>query len=182
MQMQLRDLIFVSACYVLAFSINISTLTPLQIRIAPQIPEAVSLVFLPHGVRVLAIIYYGWRGILYLFPAVTFMGYLSFLAGEAVFVLIGSAAVSLGACYLGVTVTFHFYRKWRKKSKMTWREFVIAGSVSSVLNALGLSFLQHELPNPILMLGYFFGDTIGLISLLILLIAAMRLMNMDRSP
>ena len=181
MQNSLRILVFISGCYILAIGLNISTLTPIQSQIAPQIPDNISLVFLPHGVRVLTIIYFGWRGILYLFPAVTIVGYLSVLAGENVFLLIGSAVVSLGSCYIGVIVTFYFYRKWRKKQKMTWREFTIAGGVSSVLNALGLSLLQHEVPSPLLFLGYFIGDTLGLIALLILLMLALRIFRTDTS-
>ena len=42
---------------------------PLQKIFAPHLPIVFSVVFLPHGIRVLAVYFLGWRGLIYLLPS-----------------------------------------------------------------------------------------------------------------
>lgn len=150
-------------------------ITPLQGIFLPEITQYVSLLFLPHGVRVLSIHYYGWKGVVYLLPSSTLMWF-SVNFGTELDASLTAIIVSLLACYVGLgivrwvtNVSEHDYQKW------SWKMVLLAGLVCSLFNSLSLSFLHFKAPDPLLVLGYIFGDTVGMAATMVALIYVFKL-------
>ena len=61
-------LLIVSVAYIVTFSLTFGFVFPLQQLLLSGISTQVGLLFLPHGVRVLTLYFYGWRGMFYLLP------------------------------------------------------------------------------------------------------------------
>ena len=53
-------LLIVSIAYIVTFSLTFGFVFPLQQLLLSGISTQVSLLFLPHGVRVLTLYFYGW--------------------------------------------------------------------------------------------------------------------------
>jgi len=64
------DTLFASLAYIAASLLTFWVLMPLQNVFFPEYPSRASLLFLPHGVRVLSAWLLGWRAIPALFPGV----------------------------------------------------------------------------------------------------------------
>ncbi|WP_299667037.1 hypothetical protein [uncultured Ruegeria sp.] len=64
------DTFYASLAYVVASLLTFEVLMPLQNMFFPEYPSYASLLFLPHGVRVLSAWLLGWRAIFALLPGV----------------------------------------------------------------------------------------------------------------
>jgi hypothetical protein len=166
--------IIVTIAYVILFVVTFGALMPIQAQFFDWLSMSISLLFLPHGVRVLAVYLYGWRAILYLLPGhLVTWGYLRvFLESEQG---IYSALISICASFLAVCLVF---RSWSSHSdsqlRSHWLLIIIAGAVASIGNGLGHAIWhgsQLDATWITLMLGFFIGDVSGLFFLLLLLIA-----------
>ena len=62
--------LIVSCVYIVTFSLTFGFVFPLQQLLFSGVSTQVSLLFLPHGVRVLTLYFYGWRGMFYLLPEI----------------------------------------------------------------------------------------------------------------
>lgn len=164
------DLGVISVAYIISFSLMLGFITPLQGILLPELTQYVSLLFLPHGVRVLAIHYFGWKAVIYLLPSSTLMWFVVNFdnASDASLVAI---IVSLLACYVGVGIVRwttkvheHDYQSW------SWKLLLLAGAVCSILNSLSLSFLYFTVPDLSIILGYVIGDTAGMAATMVALI------------
>lgn len=93
MRSWITDTFFASLAYVGASFLTFSVLMPLQNVFFPEYPSRASLLFLPHGVRVLAAWLLGWRAIPALFPGVFI-----------VFALLGGADVFLANRLLAIAI------------------------------------------------------------------------------
>jgi len=149
------DLGVISAAYIVAFTLMLGLVTPLQSILLPEITQYVSLLFLPHGVRVLALHYYGWKAIIYLLPSSTLMWFVVNFGTELDASLV-AIIVSLLACYVGVgavrwitKVSEDDYQSW------SWKMLLLAGAICSILNSLSLSFLHFSAPDPLFNLGVY---------------------------
>jgi len=169
------DLGVISAAYIVAFTLMLGLVTPLQSILLPEITQYVSLLFLPHGVRVLALHYYGWKAIIYLLPSSTLMWFVVNFGTELDASLV-AIIVSLLACYVGVgavrwitKVSEDDYQSW------SWKMLLLAGAICSILNSLSLSFLHFSAPDPSLILGYIIGDTAGMAGTMVALIYVFKM-------
>lgn len=165
----------ISVAYIVSFSLMLGFVTPLQMAVLPELTQYVSLLFLPHGVRVLVIHYYGWRGIVYLMPSSALMWFVVEF-GTKIDASVTAIIVSLLSCYVGVGVLRwitkapeHDYQSW------SWKMVLAAGAVCSVLNSMGLSFLYFDIPDPMLLAGYIVGDTAGMAVTMVALIYMFKL-------
>lgn len=165
----------ISFAYIAAFALTTGFFAPIQQLILPGMGDNVSLLFLPHGVRILAMVYFGWRGIIYLLPGVMGMWALSVYGGEQLDLHIGGTIVSLMSCYLGVLITCRIIYKGQGEGHTSWQRIMVAGIIASAANSVGLSALQHEAPGAGVFLGYLVGDTLGLLLLLIILMFGFRI-------
>ena len=64
----LQNFVIVSVFYITAYSLTLGFVAPLQQMLFSNVITELSLLFLPHGVRVLVVYFFGWRGVLYLIP------------------------------------------------------------------------------------------------------------------
>ena len=174
---------FVSVAYIITFSVTLGFIFPLQQLLLNNVPSYIGLMFLPHGVRILTLYFYGWRGMFYLLPASLLMSILSEnLTGLVLF----SPIVSLLCCYLGVqfvrilfsdTVSVSFAIK-------DWKLMFWGGVVGSVFNGIGLTSLNQTykstVDNSALLMeviGFVVGDVLGLVFCLISIVYLFRMIR-----
>jgi hypothetical protein len=84
----------VSAAYLITFFLSIYVFLPFQAQYTPELAAYASVLFLPHGVRVLSAWLLGWRAISLFAPTAFFTHWLNF--GLDSFTLIGVAGILSG--------------------------------------------------------------------------------------
>ena len=167
--------VVVSVGYISAYTITSGLVMPLQKIFAPQLPIVFSLLFLPHGIRVLAVYFLGWRGVLYLIPSSYLMWAIS-VYGSSIDLAILSPLASLSVVYVAVRMVKTFTQSRSTDAfGFSWKECLVIAAISSVFNGIVLSILHGNSFEWILMIGYSSGDMAGQIVLLLLLIAFMRI-------
>lgn len=170
----IKNFIVITIAYIVAFALTSAIVTPLQNYLLTSIPNTISILFLPHGVRVLAAHYFGWRAILYLLPSAYF---LYFLLTHAQGLDIHPAApfFSIIATYLGVKlISLIAHVTPSDLSLSTWKWLLLGGVLASLLNGFAHGVLQSEFSLSSQMLGYAIGDVAGQFALMICLIFYFR--------
>jgi hypothetical protein len=170
--------VIVSIAFIVASSLTLGFVIPVQGLLSQYAIPEIGLIFLPHGIRVIAFHYLGWKAVLHMIPASYLFWALSNTSGSELDVL--SPIVSMVACYigfLGATVVVHKEDIGNKIS--TWKYFVLAGATSSVVNGLALSWLQFADTPLSALVGYVVGDTLGLAVCLVVLMYVFRLLRLS---
>jgi hypothetical protein len=168
------DALIVSICYIFCFLVVHHFLYPAQTWLLGGLETNASLLFLPHGVRILAAWLLGWRSVIALAPGAIIMHVN----------LLGELAVNLNnllSVIVGISVaaaTFHAFRLagWNllaeQRRSMPWRGVMLVGLVASGANAvltnffLGSSFEQY--------IAYLIGDFLGLFAVMTALMLVFR--------
>lgn len=167
----------VSGSYVMASFISLGLIMQVQQVFFDSMYPVTSLLYLPHGVRVLAAWLLGWRSVPALMPGV-FAGYAYYL-GWDVFSLYWILKISI-LCTLPAAV-FHGLRLFgmdlrpQTGKAPCWACIAAAGLLVSLLGS-ALSMLTSDDP----LTGYFgyvIGDFFGLFFLCLLLMFAFRCMR-----
>ena len=167
-----------SIAFIVASSVTLGFVIPVQGLLSQYAIPEIGLVFLPHGIRVIAFHYLGWKAVLHMLPASYLFWALSNTSGSELHVL--SPIVSMVACYIGFLGATVVVKKEDMGNKIsTWKYFVIAGATSSVVNGVALSWLQFEDTPLSALIGYVVGDTLGLIICLVVLMYAFRLLRLS---
>lgn len=165
----------VSGSYLAALFLTFGLLMSIDERLSPVWANFTSLVFLPHGVRVLAAWLYGWRSVLYLAPGVIVGHY--YLYGTHLDAgLVGGWIAGLACAPLAFTllrVAGLDLRPSRRRRRTHWRDILLVGGVASVFNS-GFSGLAYG-NDLATMSARFVGDIMGTLVCLLLLMAAFRL-------
>jgi hypothetical protein len=170
--------VIVSIAFIVASSLTLGFVIPVQGLLSQYAIPEIGLIFLPHGIRVIAFHYLGWKAVLHMIPASYLFWALSNTSGSELDVL--SPIVSMVACYigfLGATVVVNKEDIGNKIS--TWKYFVLAGATSSVVNGLALSWLQFADTPLSALVGYVVGDTLGLAVCLVVLMYVFRLLRLS---
>ncbi len=163
-----------SLLYLGAFFVTFNLLMPVQRLIFPQYLSIASLLFLPHGVRVLSGWLMGWRASVALLPGV-FLAFF-YVAGMQVFTL-----GRLLGVVIAVTVapaTFHLLKLlgWDMAPapgrKPCWPCVMFAGILASLVGS-GLTNLALG-NGPVDYVAYLIGDVSGLFFLMLILMLAFR--------
>lgn len=170
----LLEIAAVSTAYIAAFLVTEFVLYPLQIKVVPEFQSFAFLVYLPHGVRVLAAWLLGWRSVIALAPGAFVAQYYLFdratggISGLAVFIIgiiVAALAFSLFRI-AGVNASA------RPDHKPCWQCVMAVGVLASVLNAMLANFALGTFA--IDFMAYLVGDTFGLFTLVLLLILIFR--------
>ena len=173
MQQHIQNFLVVSVAFVLASSLTLGFVFPLQSMLISGSTLEIGLLFLPHGVRILAFYFYGWRAIFYLMPSSYLFLALSNHAGSELQIM--SPIVSMMACYLGYSLaTLLPMFASRAFTPDLWKFLIIAGATSSFANGIALSALQHQGAEILSVMGYLIGDISGLIVCFLILMYAFR--------
>ena len=139
-----------------------------------------SLLFLPHGIRVLSIWLYKERAVIPLFCGHLFV-YTLFWLGEfsltaLALVLVGTFCVPMAFVLVG---WIGFDVSVRNTKIKHWRSILMVGFIASIINSLGNSLILSPYIDPSLHLSilatYLVGDTLGVFSLLLILLFSFRL-------
>ena len=172
--------IFIS--FVLAFALVDLVVEPVQHQFLSSSTMAGSLLFIPHGIRVLAVWLCGVRAILPLIAAELFSCIFLWQPDVGLDVFLGSAMVG-GLC---VYLTFEVFRlagiEMRpdgKDSALTnWKSLILFASIASVFNSIGKQIFfggLAPLTDEVLILAMFWiGNTLGTFACLLLLIGIRR--------
>ena len=176
------DFAIIFITYVLAFALVEFVVAPIQHQFVSSSTMAGSLLFIPHGIRVLAVWLCGVRAILPLILAEFLGGVFLWQPDVGLDVLLGSSMVG-GLC---IYLTFELFRiagiEMRpdgKHSALTnWKSLILIASIGSVFNSIGKQIFfgsLSPLADEIMTLAMFWvGDTLGTFACLLLLIGIRR--------
>jgi hypothetical protein len=175
---RLSEFAVISIAFVLAYALVNFVVEPIQHQFLSSSTMAGSLLFIPHGIRVLAVWLCGVRAILPLIAAEFLGGIFLWQPDVGLDVLLGSSMVG----GLGVYSTFELFRLAGiemqpdgKDSALTnWKSLILLASIASVFNSVGKQIFFESLApltDEILILAMFWvGDTLGTFACLLLLI------------
>lgn len=153
-------IVVVALIYVICHGITTWVVVPVQSYFLGGISVFASLVYLPHGVRVLSTWLMGWRAVLPLALG-AFLSELIFTEAD-VRAMIGHVlwlSIAVGA--LSAWATFEILKLFGASSyagqglRMDWRRLLGVGILASVLNSIGQTLVFSGLISP--------GDQIGVI-------------------
>jgi hypothetical protein len=179
---RLNDFLIIALAYVVGYLLVDYIVAPVQYLYLSRDFTVGSLLFIPHGIRVLALWLCGSRAILPLIIAELFCTVMLWQPDVALSTSLGSSMVG-GLC---VYLTFEVFRlagiEMRpdgKDSALTnWRSLILLASIASVFNSVGKQIFfggLAPLADEILILGIFWiGDTLGTFACLLLLIGIRR--------
>ncbi len=168
---------FASLAYVIASFLTFEVLMPLQNLFFPEYPSRASLLFLPHGVRVLSAWLLGWRAIFALLPGVFIV--FAALGGSDVF--LPSRLMAMAIAVTTVPAVFYLC-KWlgwdlfpRADRKPCWICIMGVGVVTSFLVS-GLTNLAFGSATAEY-IAFLIGDVSGLFFLMLGLYFAFRFLD-----
>jgi hypothetical protein len=179
---RLNEFAVIFIAFVLAFALVDFVVAPIQHQFVSSSVMAGSLMFIPHGIRVLAVWLCGVRAILPLIAAEFLGGIFLWQPDVGLDVLLGSSMVG-GLC---VYLTFEVFRlagiEMRpdgKDSALTnWKSLILLASIASIFNSIGKQIFFESLAplaDQVLILAMFWiGDTLGTFACLLLLIGIRR--------
>jgi hypothetical protein len=171
-------IVFISycACYFFVSSL----VTPIQSAFGLPQTNYASLLFLPHGIRVLSIWLYRERAVIPLFCAHFFI-YTLFWLGEVSLTSLAIVFVGTFCAPLAFTLVgwIGFDISVRNTEILHWRSILAVGFIASIINSLGNSLFLSPYIEPSLHLAtvatYLVGDTLGVFVLLLILLLGFRL-------
>ena len=164
----------VSLFYLVASFIAFVVVMPVQQSLFPGLENRASLLFLPHGVKVLSAWLLGWRSSVALFPGVLLV--FAYFAGWGVFAPHRMAAV-LSAVLVPAAIFYLVKRMGWDLSPQTgrrprWASIMIVGLIiSGVLSVLSNLAYGNSPANYI---AYLIGDFFGLFFLCLILMFVFR--------
>jgi hypothetical protein len=179
---RLNEFLIIVLAYTVGYLVVDFIVAPVQYLYLSRDFTVGSLLFIPHGIRVLAVWLCGSRAILPLIIAELFCTVMLWQPDVALSTSLGSSMVG-GLC---VYLTFELFRlagiEMRpdgKDSALTnWRSLILLASIASVFNSVGKQIFFGSLAplaDEVLILGIFWiGDTLGTFACLLLLIGIRR--------
>ncbi len=168
-------LVMCSIFYAMAFEAVFVVSDKLQQFVLPDIIYA-SVLFFPHGVRVLAAYLFGWRSILYLLPISIVFVWFGDDAGT-IFEGLVLALGSLVACVLAFEVLsrFDFIERNYLLVSIDWKSLALAGAFGAMMNATlhyTLDITDVRASGAI-----FVGDVLGFAAVLVVSMLFFRLLR-----
>ena len=179
---RLNEFAVIFAAFITAYALVRFVVAPVQHYFISTNVMMGSLLFIPHGIRALAVWLCGVRAILPLILAELLGGLFLWQPDVGSSVLLGSSMVG-GLC---VYLTFELFRlagmELRpdgKDSALTnWKSLILLASIASVFNSIGKQIFfggLAPLADELLILAMFWsGDTVGTFACLLLLIGIRR--------
>lgn len=169
--------------YVLSHGSTAWAVTPVQSLVLPEVTVFASLMYLPHGVRVLATWAYGWKAIPALIAGAALSTYffsppdqIDFLSPALLESLLIGAVCAFLAFELVRLAGYNCY--FGQSRKLPWKGMIAIGTLSSVINSIGQTFIFSGLIGlgdiRDVLLVYAIGDLVGLIVCMVLLMFVFR--------
>jgi hypothetical protein len=162
-----------SGLYALAMTGVTAVSNPIQIALGLHDPEA-SILFFPHGVRVLAAYLFGWRSLGYLLPIQLTYAQQIF-ADEDVVIQTLAGLASQAACVLAfsaLSLAGAITPNWTSQV-LPWRVVMLCGCIGATFNTATAGLLHEH--NDITLAMYFVGDIAGLVVVMLIAMVAFRI-------
>ncbi|OBY26831.1 hypothetical protein [Leisingera sp. JC1] len=167
----LQSFAVITAAYIICHGLTAWVVTPVQGIFLPEITVFASLIYLPHGVRVLAVWLLGWRAVLPLAAGAFLSEWIFTEAGVRQLmepVLLESVAVGAVSAFVAFEIAGLF--GWNlyagQPRRISWTSLLAVGALASLINSAGQSvvfsgliFPGDQLP---VMAVYAAGDLLGL--------------------
>ena len=169
--------IIISVAYIASYTLVAGFIAPLQGLILPTFTTSISLLFLPHGIRVLAAYYYGWKALPLLLPSMYLMWFITVYASNIPLHPL-SPLLSGIACIIAVKFIFKNIKYMIEKE---WKLLLFSGLIGSFLNGLSHSFLVHKSFLTTSLIGYTIGDILGQILLTIMVIYILKFIKLFKN-
>jgi hypothetical protein len=175
-----QNFLIIVAAYVLCHGVTAFGVKPVQELFIPHVTIFASLIYLPHGVRVLATWMLGWRAIIPLLTG-AYLSNLLFTPDEVRAVtdpvILQSNMVGALSAYAAFGLMKIFGRDIAANGgrSMDWKWLLIVGAMASVLNSVGQSIVFSGLIFPdqafVALAIFAVGDLAGLaVNMLVLLL------------
>ena len=171
---------FIIGGYCLTFALVNQIIFPTQQSVFPSVSQYAALIYLPHGVRVIATWLYREKAILPLLIAHLIIYYSFYWHGTDTFKNI-VAILSGSLCVFIAMQLFRFSRIDISLANMTishWRSLILLGFISSVFNTAGNMLALGDAMSSELHLNvvatFIIGDTLGTIACLLILMFGFR--------
>jgi hypothetical protein len=175
--------LIIVVAYVIAHGLTAFVVTPVQSRFFPEYTVFASLIYLPHGVRVLATWAFGWKAIPALIIGVCVSALLfspnqdlDFLESRLLMGILVGAFSAFLAFELVRRVGYDCYHG--SSGRMNWKNMIGIGVISSVINSVGQTLVYSGLIGlgkaPITLVFYAVGDLVGLIVCMLVLMFFFR--------
>ncbi|MGO4917092.1 hypothetical protein [Pseudogemmobacter sp. W21_MBD1_M6] len=183
--------VMVVLAYALCHGATALFVYPLQSFLLADITVFASLVYLPHGVRVLSTFFWGWKAVPVLFVAGLISDLVFMPAGVHLYdeptiyisLLVGAASAFLGfeaLRFLGLN-----YYSGQNRA-MNWTQIVSVGIVASLFNSVGqsITFSGRILPEDgvATFVTYVIGDVVGLVVAMFVLMLIFRWIRFATAP
>lgn len=158
--------------YTLAHGLTALLVTPLQSRLLPEVTAFASLVYLPHGVRVLSTWLFGRIAFFPLYLG-AFLSEILFTPVEVSTATTPTILLSIGVGASSSLVALEIMKLFGRNLyagqtfQIHWKWLLIVGILASVINSVGQSiifsghFLSARLPDVLAI--YAIGDLVGLV-------------------
>lgn len=178
---EIGNFLIVSVAYIASYTLVGGFVLPLQKILLPEFTTSISLLFLPHGVRLLAVHYFGWKAIPLLLPSSYLMWVLTVFGADITIDLLQPLA-SLIACFVGYKLVAMFVSRAQLRfGKQEWKLLIAAGVLSSFLNGISNSMLYGSSQLSLYILGYVIGDVLGQIALMLVLIYILKFIRLSKA-
>ena len=183
--------LIVILAYVLCHGLTAFLVTPIQGYLLPEITAFASLMYLPHGVRVLSTFFWGWKAVPLLFAGGVISDGLftpSHIQGFQEPVIYVSIFIGAFSAYLGFESLRLLGRNYYSGGSrvMHWKQIVLVGSVASIFNSIGQSLVFRGIILPedgiATFLTYAIGDIIGLLMAMFVLMMIFRWLRIISEP
>jgi hypothetical protein len=164
----------VACAYVVCFWLSVVGLPALSVGLVYSGTDYASLLFLPHGVRVIAAWLYGWRSVLYLAPP-SYATHFWRLDGEviswAVFFMpfVGMACV---AATFALVARLGADLRLRPGYLPPWKDVLLVGALASGVNAVATNLLAKN--TTYTMQFYLLGDVLGMLTVFVVLMLSFK--------
>lgn len=175
------DTAVASTIYVIAFLLTFEVLMPVQYLFFAEFTSSASLLFLPHGVRVLTAWLLGWRSVIALLPGV-FLTY-AYVGGANVFLPSRLAGITI-AVLVAPLVFAAIAKGWRdirpaKDRTPCWSCVMVAGVAAAIIGGILTNFAFGS--PPLDYFAFFIGDVAGLFFLMLILMFVFRYLRSKRA-
>ncbi len=168
-----KETLVVSSVYVVSFFLTFNILAPIQSLFFSQFPSQAYLLFLPHGVRVLAAWLLGWNSIIAIAPGVLIANLLFMQAvPEAVSFPVLMVNILAAPAVFQALYSFGWKIAPRSDRSPCWPCVMVAGFIISVVTASLMNLLFGSALEDYI--AYMIGDFFGLFFLMLLLMLVFR--------
>lgn len=174
---------WIIAAFVFCYAVTASIFQSFPSLFSTELTAFASLMYLPHGVSVLAIMLFGWKA----FPALiigNLLGDLMFkpaaFVDDTTFMWVSPMCIAILSSYLAFEIFRHLGKNLyaREDVDLNWKEIIAVGTTAAVINAIS----QNIVFDQILSVGhdklvywiYAIGNVWGLLVLLIGLMIVFR--------